>query len=134
MRAVFFYGRVLFQSVKPKSTEDPMNPNYIYVEPPFWVASNPDETAVKQLCVELEEQLNTTANAYDFSEMVARCKDLWEIASDITIERYPVSQPSDTDPFPLVLSSSKVALSNLATSDELMDVANVSALKQAFRA
>jgi len=110
-----------------------MTPNYIYVEPPFWVASSEEEHAVKQLCVELEEQLNSPNTVDDWSGFAQRCKKYWELASRITIERYPVAQPSEGDPFPLVPSPSKVALHNLATSAELMDVVNVYAFKQVLR-
>lgn len=110
-----------------------MTPNYIYVEPPFWVASSEEERAVKQLCVELEEQLNSPNMVDDWSGFAQRCKKYWELASHITIERYPVAQPSENDPFPLVPASSKVALHNLATGTELMDVANIYALKQILR-
>lgn len=110
-----------------------MTPNYIYVEPSFWVASNEEEHAVKQLCVELEEQLNSPEPVESWSDFVRRCKECWDLASRITIERYPVAQISESDPFPLVPASSKVTLKNLATSTELMDVANVYALKQVLR-
>lgn len=110
-----------------------MTPNYIYVEPSFWVASNEEEHAVKQLCVELEEQLNSPEPVESWNNFVQRCKKYWALASRITIERYPVAHISENDPFPLVPASSKVVLENLATSTELMDVANIYALKQLLR-
>lgn len=107
-----------------------MTPNYIYVEPPFWVASNPDETAVKQLCVELEEHMNSPNTVDGWGDFLQRCKKYWELAAHITIERYPITTKNSQDALPVVAASSKVALKNLATSTELMDVANVYALKR----
>lgn len=109
-----------------------MNHNHIYVEPSFWVASNADEHAVKQLCVELENKLNSS-DMEEWSDIVQRCKNHWALASSITIERYPVTIQSVPEIFPVVPASSKVVLKNLSTSEEFLDVPNASALKAALR-
>lgn len=111
-----------------------MNPNYIYVEPSFWVASTEDERTVKQLCVELEEKLNASERVENWSDFVRRCKECWELASCIAIERYPVAQPSESDPFPLVPASSKVMLKNVATSTEFLDVPSLHYFKNSLNA
>lgn len=109
-----------------------MNPNHIYVEPPFWVAFNEEEHAVKQLCVELEEQLNSSEPGENWNGFVQRCKKYWDLASKITIERYPVAVGASGSPLLLVPASSKIVLKDLPNSTELLDVSTVRALKSAL--
>jgi hypothetical protein len=94
------------------------------------MATNEEEHTVKQLCVELEEKLNSFDTVDDWSDFVQRCKAHWELASRITIERYPVTIESAPQALPVVPASTKVLIKNLATSTELMDVANMYTLKQ----
>lgn len=112
-----------------------MKYNHIYVEPPFWVASNEEENTVKQLCVELEEYLNPlhSTGAPDWNNFVQRCRAHWPLASEITIERYPIVLEVPTDGLPVVPASSKVSLKNLTTSPELLDVTAVHHLKDALQ-
>lgn len=110
-----------------------MTHNHIYVEPPFWVASNEEENTVKQLCVELEDHLNHPDPSYDWNNFVQRCRAHWPLASQITIERYPIVLEVSTDGLPVVPASSKVSLKNITTSPELLDVIAVHHLKDALQ-
>lgn len=110
-----------------------MTHNHIYVEPPFWMASTEEENTVKQLCVELEEYLNHPDPSYDWNNFVQCCRAHWPLASEITIERYPLALEVPTDGLPVVPASSKVSLKNLVTSPELLDVTAVHHLKDALQ-